>query len=85
MPSLGVAAFEPSSAVGVVSFVVVTPAVVGVGVGVGSETASNWAWTDRAALIVSVHASAPEQSPPQPLKLDPLAGLALSVTAEPAA
>lgn len=85
MLSLEVAPFEPSSAVGGVTVVVVTPAVVGVGVGVGSETASNWAWTDRAALMVRVHASVPEQSPPQPAKLDPLAGLALSVTTEPAA
>jgi hypothetical protein len=86
MLSLEVAPFEPSSAVGGVTVVVVTSAVVGVGVGVGvgSETASNWAWTDRAALMVSVHGSVPEQSPLQPAKLDPLAGLALSVTTEPA-
>jgi hypothetical protein len=84
-PSLEVGPFEPSSAVGAVSYVGVAPAVVGVGVGVGSETASNCAWTDRAALMVSAHASVPEQSPPQPAKLDPLAGLALSVTIEPAA
>lgn len=43
----------------------------------------NVAVTERAALIVTVHAPVPEQSPLQPVKLEPASAAAVSVTVLP--
>jgi hypothetical protein len=45
-----------------------------------SDWPPNVATTERAWLIVSVQVPVPEQSPDQPEKLEPLAGVAVSVT-----
>ena len=50
---------------------------------VGGVTSSNRAETVVLAVSVGVQAPVPEQAPPQPLKADPLPGLAVSVTVVP--
>src|SRR5215208_1194657 len=45
----------------------------------------NVAVTERAAFIVRVHVPVPEQSPDQPVKLSPDAGVAVRVTSVPSA
>ena len=52
--------------------------------GVLSGTRSNAAVTDRLSLIVTLHELVPEQAPLQPVKLEPAAGVAESVTSVPA-
>jgi hypothetical protein len=44
---------------------------------------SKIALTERGPAIVTVHNPAPEQAPVQPLKLEPAAAAALSVTSDP--
>jgi hypothetical protein len=51
---------------------------------VGAVTSSKRAETLLLAVRARVQAPVPEQSPPQPLKADPLPGLAVSVTVVPA-
>lgn len=46
--------------------------------------AANVAVTERSTLIVTVHVAVPEQSPLQPVKVEPAAALAVSVTELPA-
>ena len=48
-------------------------------------TAVNVAVTARAALIVSEHVPVPVQAPLQPVKVEPVAGVAVSATAVPLA
>ena len=56
----------------------------GVVVDGGVKLAWKFAVTERLASIVTVHvAAAPEQSPDQPAKVEPLAGVAVSVTTVP--
>jgi hypothetical protein len=50
---------------------------------VGAATSSNRAETVLLAVSVRVQGPVPEQSPPQPLKADPVLGLAVSVTIVP--
>ena len=45
----------------------------------------NVAVTEAAAATVTVHAVVPAQAPPQPAKTEPVAGVAVSVTAVPLA
>jgi len=50
---------------------------------VGAVTSSKRAETALLAVRVRVQVPVPEQSPPQPLKADPVPGLAVSVTTVP--
>ena len=59
------------------------PAVIVVSGGDVSGMSSNSALTARFALIVTVQVAVPEQAPPQRAKLEPGAGVALSVTCSP--
>ena len=51
---------------------------------VGGVTSSNRAETVVLAVRIRVQVPVPEQAPPQPLKTEPLPGLAVSVTVVPA-
>ena len=50
-----------------------------------ATSCTNVADTDCGEFIVTVHPALPLQAPPQPLKLQPLAGVAVRVTGVPAA
>jgi hypothetical protein len=87
-------ALPPVQVIGTVAVVPLTatlPALAtpadGVGVGVGAGVcglAANVAVTFRSELSVTVHGPVPEQPPPaQPVKDEPDAGVAVSVTLEP--
>ena len=73
------------SAVGLGPVVLAGLAVTGAGGAGGAGTSPNSAFTLCASPIVSVQVSVPEQSPLQPVKVDPLSGAAVNVTPAPAA